>query len=69
MDISSKGSSKGEGLKEVLKLENKNLNDISMFEITDNSYTFNRAEEGVKAYANNHVDYVHEIINHIVKGK
>ena len=48
VDISSKGSSKGEGLKEVLKLENKTLkdiytigdsfNDISMFEITDNSY-------------------------------
>ena len=77
VDISSKGSSKGEGLKEVLKLENKNLNDIytigdsfndiSMFEITDNSYTFNRAEEGVKAHANNHVDYVHEIVDHIIK--
>ena len=67
VDISSKGSSKGEGLKEVLKLENKNLNDISMFEITDNSYTCNRAEEGVKAHANNHVDYVHEIVDHIIK--
>lgn len=77
VDISSKGSSKGEGLKEVLKLENKTLNDIytigdsfndiSMFEITDNSYTFNRAEDGVKAHANNHVDYVHEIIDYIIK--
>ncbi|MDU5411955.1 MAG: HAD hydrolase family protein, partial [Clostridium perfringens] len=43
------------------------FNDISMFEITDNSYTFNRAEEGVKAHANNHVDYVHEIVDHIIK--
>ncbi|WP_024614081.1 HAD-IIB family hydrolase [Clostridium sp. Ade.TY] len=77
IDIVSKGSSKGNGLKEVLKIENKNFddiytvgdsfNDVSMFEITNNSYTFNRAEDGVKIYAKNHIDYVHEIVDYIIK--
>lgn len=77
IDIVSKGSSKGNGLREVLNIENKDFadiytvgdsfNDVSMFEITNNSYTFNRAEEGVKVYAKNHIDYVHEIIDYIIK--
>lgn len=77
VDIVSKGSSKGNGLTEVLELENKSFddiytvgdsfNDVSMFNITNNSYTFNRAEEGVKEYAKNHIDFVHEIVDNIIK--
>ena len=77
VDMVGKDCSKGSGLKKILEMENWDINnlytigdsynDISMFEITDNSYTFNRAEEGVKAHANNHVDYVHEIVEHIIK--
>ena len=43
------------------------LNDISMFKITKNSYTFNHAEEIVKPHANNIVDYVHEVIEDMLK--
>lgn len=43
------------------------LNDISMFKITNNSYTFNAAEEVVKPHANNIVDYVYEVIDDIIK--
>lgn len=77
VDIVSKGSSKGNGLTEVLNIEKRDFtdiytvgdsfNDISMFDITDNSYTFNRAEDGVKMYAKNHIDFVHEIVENIIK--
>lgn len=76
IDIMPKGCSKGNGLREVLRLENKelkdlytvgdSLNDISMLEITENSYTFNRAEEIIKDIANNHIDFVHEIVDKII---
>lgn len=77
VDVVAKGASKGNGLKEVLKIENKHFddiytvgdsfNDISMFNITKNSYTFNRAESGVKEHAKNHIDFVHEIVDEIME--
>lgn len=77
VDIVPKGCSKGNGLLKVLQDENTtpdklycvgdSLNDISMFNITNNSYTFNNVEDVVKQYANNYVDYVHEVINDILK--
>ena len=77
VDVSSKGTSKGEGLKEVLDLEKKepkdlyvigdSFNDISMFKITENSYTFKRADKEVKKQAKNKVDYVYEVIEEIIK--
>lgn len=77
LDVVPRGCSKGSGLKRVidmseLKLDNlytigDSLNDISMFKITKNSYTFNNAEEMVKATANNHVDYVYECISKILE--
>lgn len=77
VDIVAKGASKGNGLKEILKIENKDFddiytvgdsfNDISMFDITKNSYTFNRAETGVKEHAKNHIDFVYEIVDEIIE--
>ncbi|MGL4772886.1 MAG: Cof-type HAD-IIB family hydrolase [Clostridium sp.] len=76
VDIVPKGCSKGNGLlklAEILNIDTKNIytvgdsfNDVSMFEITENSYTFNRAEEGIKQFANNKIDYVYEIVNEIL---
>ena len=43
------------------------LNDISMFNITDNSYTFNQVEEIVKPYANYIVDHVYEVVEDMLK--
>jgi hypothetical protein len=37
-----------------------------MFEITNNSYTFNYAEEKIKEIAKNHVNHVHECINEML---
>lgn len=77
LDIVSKNCSKGEAIKKVIELEGWNIdnlytigdsyNDLSMFKITNNSYTFNYAEDGVKASANNVVDFVHECIDHMIK--
>lgn len=76
VDVVPKGCSKGEALLRVLELENiskdnlyvvgDSFNDISMFNITNNSYTFNHAEDGVKGHANGLVDYVHEVIKNIL---
>ena len=73
VDIVPKGCSKGNGIMMILedeKVSTDNLytvgdsfNDISMFNITKNSYTFNGAEEAVKPYANNLVDYVYEVVD------
>lgn len=77
LDIVSKNCSKGEAIKKVLELEDWNAdnlytigdsyNDLSMFKITNNSYTFSYAEEGVKASAKNVVDFVHECIEEMLK--
>lgn len=77
LDIVSKNCSKGEAIKKVLEIEGWNIdnlftigdsyNDVSMFNITYNSFTFNHVEEGVKSYANNTVDFVHECIQEMIK--
>lgn len=77
LDIVSKNCSKGEALKKVLEIEGWNIdnlytigdsyNDLSMFDITNNSYTFTYAEEGVKSFAKNVVGFVHECIDHMIK--
>ena len=66
IDVVPKGCSKGEGVKFVCERENidysdlytigDSFNDISMFNITENSFTFTECEEGVKKYANNIVN-------------
>lgn len=76
VDIAAKNCSKGNGinkLTEILGVDYKDLyvigdsyNDLSMFEITENSYTFTYAEDGVKFHANNIVNNVAELINELV---
>lgn len=77
VDIAPKGCSKGTGLLRILEMENKNkdtlftvgdsFNDISMFNITENSYTFNHAEDMVKRHANNRIDFVYEVVTKILE--
>lgn len=77
VDIVPKNCSKGNAIMMILEDEKieidrlytvgDSLNDISMFKITNNSYTFNSAEEVVKPHANNIVDYVYEVIDDILK--
>ncbi|MBS2904718.1 HAD hydrolase family protein, partial [Klebsiella pneumoniae] len=72
IDVVPKGCSKGNGIMMILEDEKLNtddvytvgdsFNDVSMFNITKNSYTFNEAEDLVKPHANNLIDYVHEIV-------
>lgn len=76
VDIAVKNCSKGNGLKkltETLGVDHNDLyvigdsyNDLSMFEITENSYTFTYAEDGVKACAKNIVNNEAELINKIL---
>lgn len=76
IDIAPKECSKGNAIKKVLELDGGHVdklytigdsfNDISMFKITKNSFTFNNAEEEVKANANNYVDSVSECIDRIL---
>lgn len=77
IDIVPKGCSKGNGIMMILEDEKlstddvytvgDSFNDVSMFNITKNSYTFNHAEELVKPHANNLVDYVHEVVDEILR--
>lgn len=72
VDIVSKGCSKGNALINVLEMENStvdhiycigdSMNDITMFNITPNSYTFNYTEEVVKKHATHLVDNVFEVV-------
>ncbi|VYU12482.1 Cof-type HAD-IIB family hydrolase [Clostridium tertium] len=76
VDIAPKDCTKGNGLKKILELNNVNedklyaigdsFNDISMFNLTENSFTFHYAEDGVKEIANNHVSSVEECIKKIM---
>ncbi|MGL4762178.1 MAG: HAD-IIB family hydrolase [Sarcina sp.] len=73
IDIVPKGCSKGNGVKmvaEMASIEHKDVytigdsyNDVAMFEITDNSFTFHRVEEGLKVIAKNIVDDVAQCVN------
>lgn len=79
VDVVPKGCSKGNGVKlicEMIGMDFKNVytigdsfNDITMFEITENSFTFNNAEEGVKMHANYFVDSVSECIDKYILGE
>lgn len=76
VDIGPKDCSKGNGIKklsEICDIDIKEIsvigdsyNDLSMFEITENSYTFTYAEKEVQANANNIVKSVAECINNII---
>lgn len=76
VDIVPKGCSKGDGVKfisEVMDIESKDIytigdsyNDIAMFDITNNSFTFDRAEYGVKKFAKNIVKDVSECIEEFI---
>lgn len=77
VDISAKDCSKGNGIKklfEIFDIDIKNIsvigdsyNDLSMFEITKNSYTFTYAEKGVQVNANNIVESVADCIENIIE--
>lgn len=72
VDIVSKGCSKGNALMDILKMEQAtpeqiycigdSMNDVNMFNITPNSYTFNYTEDIVKTHANHLVDSVAEVV-------
>lgn len=76
IDVVPKGCSKGEGVKFVCERENidysdlytigDSFNDISMFNITENSFTFTECEEGVKEHANNIVDSFAECVEDFI---
>lgn len=76
VDIVPKECSKGFGLKKILEIEEKDVdklyvvgdsyNDISMFNITDNSYTFHEVEEEIKGHAKNVVYHVSDVIEKIL---
>lgn len=76
VDIGPKDCSKGNGIKklsEVYEIDIKDIsvigdsyNDLSMFEITENSYTFTYAEKNVQVNANNIVESVAECIDRII---
>ena len=77
IDVVPKNCSKGSALLHLCNLENidKNnlytigdsFNDISMFDITDNSFTFHECEDKLKSYASNIVESVSECIeNHML---
>lgn len=77
VDIAPKDCSKGNGLKRLLELNNLDIeklyaigdsyNDLSMFNLTNNSFTFHHVEEQLKGYANNHVSSVSECIERMIK--
>lgn len=77
VDIAPKDCSKGNGLKKLLELNNLDIeklyaigdsyNDLSMFNLTNNSFTFHHVEEQLKGYANNHVSSVSECIEKMLR--
>jgi Cof subfamily protein (haloacid dehalogenase superfamily) len=77
VDIAPKDCSKGNGLRKILELDNINaddlyaigdsFNDVSMFNLTKNSFTFHNVEEELKSIANNYVSSVGECIKRIME--
>ncbi|MCR1950943.1 HAD family hydrolase [Clostridium sp. DSM 100503] len=77
VDIAPKDCSKGNGLKKLLELNKLDIeklyaigdsyNDLSMFKLTKNSFTFHHVEEELKGYANNHVSSVSECIEMMIE--
>ncbi len=75
VDIVPSGCSKGNGVKELLNYLQEDLetycigdsyNDLSMIQIADHGYTFNRVEKKIKEHAKC-VDYVYELIEEMLK--
>lgn len=79
IDVVPRGCSKGNGVKliaDMMNLDFKDVytigdsfNDLSMFEITKNSFSFPFAEEGLKKHANYLVSSVSECIDKYVLGE
>lgn len=77
IDIAPLKCSKGNGLEKVLEIEKAStdrlyaigdsFNDVSMFKLTENSFTFKEAEQELKEKANNHVNSVNECIEYILR--
>lgn len=77
VDIAPKDCSKGNGLRKILELDNVDVdnlyaigdsfNDVSMFNLTKNSFTFHNVEEELKTIANNYVSSVGECIKSIME--
>lgn len=76
IDVVSKGNSKGgsvEYVSTLFDIEMKDVytigdswNDVSMFDVTENSYTFHYVEHNLKKHANYIVDSVHDCIRDIL---
>lgn len=79
VDVVPKGCSKGNGVKLIANMMNLDLenvytigdsfNDLSMFEVTKNSFSFPSIEEGLKKYVNYFVDSVSECIDRYILGE
>lgn len=76
LDITASGCSKGSGIKTLTELLNKELetycigdsyNDISMFEVSDNAYTFKHVQDDIARYTTKQVDYVYEVVEDMLK--
>ena len=77
VDIIPHNCSKGSGVKLLMEYLNipeskshtigDSFNDISMFEMSDYSYTFNHAEEVIKNSAKKTVNYVYEVCQEILE--
>lgn len=78
VDVVPKGCSKGTGMKTLLSLIDKNIdevyaigdsyNDLSMIEEADYGYTFVYAHDDIKKKTKNHVHYVYEVIDDMLGG-
>lgn len=76
IDVVPKGCSKGNGVKYVAEkegIEKHNVytigdswNDVTMFEVTENSFTFHEVEEELKKHASFKVESVDECINNYI---
>lgn len=75
LDITHANCTKGTGLQTICQdlkdVESycigDSYNDISMFQVADHPYTFNRVENEVKQYTQKQVDYVYEVIEDMLK--
>lgn len=76
IDLAPKNSSKASGIEKILEIEEieelytigDSYNDISMLEMTENSFTFTSSPENVKKSAKNIVDDFSDSVNKFVLG-
>lgn len=79
VDVVPKGCSKGNGMKKLLEILGKKIdevyaigdsyNDLSMIQAADYGYTFHYAHDDIKKETNRHVNYVYEVIEDMLGGK